>query len=208
MAKNIDLALVMDGTGSMHPIIGSFQATAFRLLDFFRKQSNEEINRLRVRVIVFGDYEFDMVPMQTTPFYDLGNEADKAEFVKAVDSFEAQGGGDIPENGLEALVYAFRSDFDEEAEPTIVMITDAPALALKERESSPSYPKDMPTYHEFVQQWNNGKDIKLYVIAPEYTAYQKLPMDLKNTKFYAVGAGFGLEGIDIEQIFAIVAKNV
>ena len=96
-------------------------------------------------MIAFRDYGCDAEPMKESQFFTLpdDNEAFKA-FVSGI---EAQGGGDAPENALEAIALALKSDWTtggSKRRHAILVFSDAPALPLGARADSPSYPAGMP----------------------------------------------------------------
>ena len=66
------------------------------------------------------------------------------------------GGGDIPEDGLEAIAYAIKSDWTTEGTDqrrVIVVWTDAPTHPLGYGSDSPAYPLGMPAGLAELGQW-------------------------------------------------------
>jgi len=145
--RNIDVVFCIDGTGSMSPCIESVKSNARRFhLEFVKAMTDlgSEIDSMRVKVVVFRDYKDDGEDaMQISPFYELPD--DDAEFAKFLAGVSAKGGGDAPENGLEALYFAMKSDFTTGAKDrqVIALFTDADALKLGERKGEAQYPSDM-----------------------------------------------------------------
>lgn len=144
----------------------------------------DEVDEFRAKFILFGDYETDEIPMHESKFYNLNKEQD--EFLKELASVPPQGGGDMPENSLEALYYAFKSDWSaigKEDRQVVMLITDAEPLPLGERSNCPSYPKDMVDLDGLLDMWNNHKNVKLNnailsIFAPEDSSYHELYFDM------------------------------
>ena len=74
---NIDICLCIDKTGSMSPIINTVKDNALNLYRDIRNSLEEKgkhVNRLRVKVIWFGDYKADKEPMlsrNSTCYYSI-----------------------------------------------------------------------------------------------------------------------------------------
>ena len=158
---SIDVVMCIDATGSMQPIIDEFKSNVRGLYQRFIKRAQDQdrdIGQLRVKVIVFRDYAYDAEPMVESRFFVLDDEVE--ELYSFVDKIEASGGGDGPENALEALAIAMKSDWvrtGTKRRHVIIMWTDAPALTLGARASSPSYPSDMPADMAELHEWWDDK---------------------------------------------------
>ena len=159
---NIDICLCIDKTGSMRPIIDTVRQNALNLYSDIRdslEAKGNHIGRLRVRVIWFGDYLADGEnAMLVSSFLTLPEQME--EFRALVNGVDAHGGGDVPEDGLEALAYAMRSDWCTDgwkSRHIIAMFTDAPAHDLGHCKASPHYPsRGMPaTYGELCEMWGD-----------------------------------------------------
>ena len=104
MTYNVDMCFCIDATGSMGPVINTVKQNA---LSFYKdvvavmEKKQKTINSMRVKVIIFRDYVADEEPMLMTKFFQLPQEA--AQFESCINSIYAAGGGDEPEDGLEAL---------------------------------------------------------------------------------------------------------
>jgi hypothetical protein len=111
-------------------------------LSFYEKleakmaERQKKIDQLRARVIVFRDYYADFVDMAMvcSKFFDLRTEA--SAFADFVSRIEAAGGGDEPENGLEALALALNSEWEKAQDfqrqrYVVVVWTDASAHELE-----------------------------------------------------------------------------
>ena len=129
LTYNVDMVFCIDCTGSMDNIIDIVKNNA---LNFYQdvtqamEVKSKHIDQLRVRVVAFRDYLADgKDAMLVTDFFKLPEQA--ADFEKCVRSLRADGGGDDPEDGLEALAYAIKSKWDTEGmkkRQVIVVWTD------------------------------------------------------------------------------------
>lgn len=159
---SIDICFVIDSTGSMGPIINQVKANALQLHNEIKAGmdgANKRVNPLRIRVIDFADFatEFDDA-LHASAFFELPGQEDAFKScVDSIDIGESIGGkgGDIPENALEALWLAMNSDWcaipaGKKGRHIIVLITDAPPLALRERSGSVGYYDD--DYPENIQK--------------------------------------------------------
>lgn len=219
--RNIDVVFCIDGTGSMSPCIGSVKENARRFhVEFVSAMTDlgSEIDSMRVKVIVFRDYHDDgKQAMVESPFYEL--PTDSADFEKFLSDITATGGGDGPENGLEALYYAMKSDFTTGAKDrqVIVLFTDAEALELRERAGEPNYPKDMVDKKGLEDLWacaSQDSSIKLrernkrlVVFAPEGSKYKEYTAVLNRSIFEPVNMADGLGEIDFKDIIKIIAAS-
>ena len=152
----VDVVMCIDGTGSMMDMIGkvktrakAFYSDYLKAMDKGGKQVRD--NHFRVKVIVFRDYkETDAPAMQESPFFELTTPEGQESYARFVDGIEATGGGDDPENALEAIFQAIKSDWSREGgrfrRHIILLFTDAPALPLQEPErvGATEYPADAP----------------------------------------------------------------
>ncbi len=219
--RNIDVVFCIDGTGSMVPCIENVKNNARRFhMEFASAMIDlgSEIDSMRVKVIVFRDYKDDGASaMVESPFFEL--PADDADFAKYMSDIAAGGGGDAPENGLEALYLAMKSDFTTGSKDrqVIVLFSDADALDLKARESAAGYPADMVDEDGFIRTWAcigqdaslklREKNKRLVIFAPEGTKYQDLNKKLNRSIFEPVNMSTGLADIDFKDIIKIIAAS-
>lgn len=155
---NVDMVFCIDATGSMAGLINTVLENA---LNFYQdvidtmKKKNKEISSLRVKVIAFRDYLADKDDaMKTTDFFSLPGDAE--EFRKCISMIVADGGGDIPEDGLEAVGYAIRSDWDKQGAKrrhVIAVWTDAPTHELGHGRSAGNYPENMAEDFSVLTEW-------------------------------------------------------
>lgn len=222
ITRNVDIVFCIDATGSMSPIMDDIKRNAVRFYTEVVEACYEHkanINALRTRIITFRDYECDGAEaMKESPFFELPTDDDIfADYLKGI---VPDGGGDAPENGLEALHYAFRSDFvtGPKDRQVIVLITDADALPLQARRGRGMYPEDMSDEDKLINTWAgavqdpgvklNPRAKRLVFFAPAGTKYQEIAGKLKGSIFQAVEPGHGLEGLDFKEIVKVIAASV
>lgn len=178
-----DIVYCIDLTSSMKPIIDKVKATALTLhkdlQDVMRNNYQRSIKQLRIKVIGFRDAYCDgSKSFEVSDFFYLPNES--KEFKNFVDRLQAKGGGDIPENSLEALAMAMQSDWCTTLDNAvrkrhiIVLFTDASAHNLEKSNDGTdgNYPMNMPkTYSELIDWWcgqgslGNGHAVNMDQIA-------------------------------------------
>lgn len=160
-----DIVYCIDLTASMRPIIQKVKDTARSLHQDLQNtmQNNYQrsICQLRIKVIGFRDFYCDgSYALEESRFFYLPDE--NAEFESFVNQLEAKGGGDIPENSLEALALAMKSDWCTTLDSSIrkrhiiVLFTDASAHPLEKAAecAGSNYPAGMPkSYSDIVSWW-------------------------------------------------------
>ena len=134
----VDVVMCIDATGSMSPFLELVKKNALSFYEDLRRtmenlDTPKVIDQFRIRIIAFRDYLADGkdAAMLRTDFFKLPEQT--AEFEAAVKSIKAAGGGDDPEDALEALGYAMKSKWTDESEycrHIITLWTDAPAHKL------------------------------------------------------------------------------
>lgn len=217
--RKIDIVFVIDGTGSMTPCIDGVKEAARTFYQQFQEEmilKGSEIELLRIKTIVFRDYKYDPEPIVESPFYEI--DADLADFEDNLNRIYATGGGDDAENGLEALHYAFKSEFVAKGpkdRQVIVLFTDADALELKERADCSNYPTDMVDTNGLIREWTspqqqnslNPRGKRLVVFAPAGSKYQEYCRSLKGSNFTAVELNTGLHEFSFDSIIKLIAAS-
>ena len=220
-ARNIDMVFCIDGTGSMGPCIEQVKSCTRRFhLEFVSAMTDlgSDIDSMRIKIIVFRDYAYDeKQSMIESPFYELPQ--DEPEFADFMKDIVAKGGGDAPENGMEALYYAMKSDFTQgpKDRQVIVLFTDDDALELGERSTSDYYPKDMVDEAGLITTWmcsSQDNSVKLcernkrmVLFAPSGTKYQKLTSAFNRSLFEPVEMKKGLGDMDFKDIIKVIAAS-
>ena len=219
--RNIDVVFCIDGTGSMSPCIEGVKRNARKFhRDFVGEMTRQgsEIDSLRIKVIVFRDYKNEgSDAIRESVFFEL--PADNADFDAFMAGITAHGGGDSPENGMEALYRAMCSDFTTGAKDrqVIVLFSDADALDLQERSDCEGYPDDMVDEDEFIETWAcvgqdetlklREKNKRLIFFAPAGSKYQSMQSRLNRSIFEPVNMSDGLGDIDFSEILKIIAAS-
>ena len=143
---HVDLVFVIDATGSMTDLIDLVKTNALNFYpDLMRvmEEKKKVIDSLRIKVVAFRDYIEDREDaMLRTNFFTLPK--DDMVFRDTVNSIEAFGGGDEPEDGLEALAFAIRSKWSDggvRRRQIIVVWSDASTHPIGYARGAFNYPK-------------------------------------------------------------------
>jgi len=228
MSYKVDIVFCIDATGSMTPIISMVKNNVLKLYEDVMnamRARHKVISGMRVRIVAFRDYYADgEEAMLMSDFFNLPEE--ETDLKECVDSIEAEGGGDIPEDGLEALAYAMKSDWVKDGvkrRHVIVMCSDAPAHEIGYAVNSKYYPKGMPASFDALSDWwgdpacegvmeENAK--RLVIFAPSDQEcdcdgqWEKLAANWNNVIYIPSNAGEGLEGLEYEQVLATIANTI
>lgn len=154
----VDIVFCIDATESMDPILDSVKKNALNFYADFQavmENKKKKVGRLRVRVIAFRDYLADgEQAMLVTNFFELPEQSQDLEM--CIRSIEAKGGGDDPEDGLEALAYAIKSDWNTESQKkrhVIVLWSDDASHNLGFGKAARCYPKGMARDFAQLSEW-------------------------------------------------------
>lgn len=215
----VDIVLVIDCTGSMRPVLNRVKQQA---LEFHGKilarmeEKKKLIDRLRMRVVAYRDFWADTEAIRELPnFVDM--ESDAKRFEAFVNELWADGGGDEPESGLEALARAIHSPWCKNStskkRSIIVVWTDASAHPLeKARENPPkNYPDRMPAnLDELTDAWDElpiaGRRLLLY--APDTSPWNEIGYHWDQTIYFPSIAGEGLAEHDMDTILEAIANSI
>lgn len=221
LTYNVDMVFCIDCTQSMDNIIELVKNNA---LNFYSDVTeamaakSKIINQLRVRVVAFRDYLADgKDAMLVTDFFNLPEEA--ADFEKCVRSIQAEGGGDDPEDGLEALAYAIKSKWTDEGvkkRHVIVVWTDEATHPLGFSRDSEYYPNGMAKDFQELSEWwggtqqngfmnDNAKRLILYT--PDAPEWDKITRNWDNVIHFPSSLE-SLNSIEYSQILETVACTV
>lgn len=158
--------------------------------------------------------------MLVTDFFTLPAEANKLE--ASVRSLYPIGGGDEPEDGLEALAYAIRSDWDSfpaaKHRNIIVLWTDAEAHPLGFGRQSRVYPKGMARdFAELTAWWgtrsnpgciHNQSAKRLLLFTPCSGNWRDIAEMWDNTVLYPSAAGTHLRELEYSTILTCIANSI
>ena len=111
--RPVDIVVVFDVTESMQPFIDGLKEATIEFADRLSKANRD----YRLGLVTFEDY----VTREDKTFTRSGRE-----FKGWMSTIQAAGGGDIPENSLDALLVASRFPFRPEAQAVVILVTDAP----------------------------------------------------------------------------------
>ncbi len=145
LARDVDIVMVIDNTGSMDEVEDAVKKKALSLYDDLIahcKAVDKPLRKVRMKFISYGDFaDSDMVESEL--FALPGKKHALARFIKDLTLTD---GGDNPENSLEALSRALDTPWTTDGNirrHIIVLVTDAETLPLGERSGSPHYPAGM-----------------------------------------------------------------
>lgn len=224
MDYTVDMVFCIDATGSMEDtsgtekrIINMVKENALHFYDDFSKMMDEKskhVRQLRIRVVAFRDYIADAEnAMLVTDFFQLPQQA--KEFEDCINSISAMGGGDIPEDGLEALAYAIRSDWTREGakkRQVIVVWTDAGTHELGFGKESPYYPKGMPEnmgqLNDWWEQYMHPNYKRLLIFAPDEEGWSYISQNWDNVIHFPSVAGNGLAERNYADIMNVLGNSI
>ncbi|MBR1759273.1 MAG: VWA domain-containing protein [Lachnospiraceae bacterium] len=219
----VDMVFCIDSTGSMESttgeqkkIINVVKENALNFYTDFKKKMEEEkkpLAQLRVRVISFRDYIADgPYAMKGTDFFLLPQQA--AEFEECINGIHAEGGGDIPEDGLEALAYAMKSKWTTQGikkRQVIVVWTDAGTHVLGFGKGSPYYPKGMPANLAELEDWWEEMDHyarRLVIFSPLTNYWNYIIDNFEQAYHMETMANAGMADCGYDKILNMLVKSL
>jgi hypothetical protein len=119
--RPVDIVFVMDVTESMQPYIDAIKQNMVNFAHDLASNNRD----YRLGLVTFEDYVVSKYPDCNCP-YQKTMTSNVNEFINWVGTLHASGGGDIPEDQLDALAYASSFPFRPQAQGIIIIITDAP----------------------------------------------------------------------------------
>ena len=219
---NVDIVMCIDATGSMRSLIEMVKRNAMQfgrdLRTMMERGDSESdpkyIDQLRVRVIAFRDYLADGdKAMLMTDFFTLPEQSE--DFSELMEEIHADGGGDDPEDGLEALGYAIReTDWvrsGERRRHIIVVWSDEGTHEIGFGKEAPNYPKNMAkSFAELSSWWEmmEGNAKRLILFTPDKSGWTEIDRNWENTLFYKSEAGKGLEEYSYQAILSAIKYSV
>ena len=219
---NVDMVFCIDATGSMDGIINMVKKNALNLYSDVMShmaKKNKHIDQLRVRIVAFRDYLADGDDaMLVTDFFSLPQQAE--DFENCVKSIEAFGGGDDPEDGLEALAYAIKSKWNTEGmkkRQVIVVWSDAATHELGFGRSEASYPANMARdFTELTSWWGDKQNSgfinqnakRLLLFTPNDNYWSTISDTWDNVIHFPSIAGEGLGEFDYSQIIDTISNTI
>lgn len=216
-----DIVLVMDATGSMTNLFDTVKKLALSLDQRIRDgllDKNRPLVKLRIKVITFRDVYVDSEWLKESRFFTLPDES--AEFHEYVEQLRAIGGGDEPENALEALSMAFKTNFIEKrvhnaarARHIVILLTDASAHKLDDsrRSACAAYPNDMPkNLTEFKAAWEelDPQAKRLALFAPNVYPWTELASSMEMTQATWSKAGVGIPEQEFTSVIKYISESI
>src|SRR6202790_4475140 len=119
--RPVDIVFVLDVTESMQPYIDAVKQNVIAFAQDLQSNSRD----YRLGLVTFEDYVVSAYP-DCNCAYRNSFTSDVKQFTDWVGTLHAGGGGDIPEDQLDALAYAAKVPCRPEAEGIIIIVTDAP----------------------------------------------------------------------------------
>jgi hypothetical protein len=216
----VDIVFCVDVTGSMTPILDQVKANALRF--YSDVQSNltakgKAIDELRVRVVAFRDIVADgEAALQESPFFEL--PAEETGFSGFVNGLVAEGGGDPPESGLEAVALAMTSPWTTRGDrrrQVIVVWTDQPAHPLDASALPPAFAGRVPAdFSALTDLWEDpqgplgSSSKRLILFAPDGPGWSDISGVWENVVHHPSQAGGGLSDVDYGTIIDSIGNSV
>jgi hypothetical protein len=216
----VDIVFCIDVTGSMTPILDQVKANALRF--YGDVQSNltakgKTIDELRVRVVAFRDIVADgEAALQESPFFEL--PAEQTGFSSFVNGLIAEGGGDAPESGLEAVALAMTSPWTTRGDrrrQVIVVWTDQPAHPLDASVLPPALAGRVPAdFSALTDMWEDpqgplgSSSKRLILFAPDGPGWSDISGVWENVVHHPSQAGGGLSDVDYGTIIDSIGNSV
>jgi hypothetical protein len=119
--RPVDIVFVLDVTESMQPYIDAVKQNVISFAEDMARNNRD----YRLGLVTFEDYVVSAASDCSCP-YQKKMTSNVQEFTQWVGSLHAGGGGDIPEDQLDALAYASTFPFRPEAQGIVIIVTDAP----------------------------------------------------------------------------------
>jgi hypothetical protein len=216
----VDIVFCIDVTGSMTPVLDAVKANALRFYEDVQTNltaKGKNVDELRVRVIAFRDFSVDDDgALQESSFYTLPDE--QVAFGGFVDGLVAEGGGDAPESGLEAVALAINSPWTSRGDrrrQVIVVWTDAPAHPLNFAVLPPDLASSVPTsFSALTDLWEDpqgpvgSSSKRLILFAPDGPGWTDISANWENVVHHPSEAGGGLSEIDYGTIVDSIGNSV
>jgi hypothetical protein len=217
----VDIVMCIDCTGSMASIINTVKNKALEFYPDLKRaleEKDKHIDTLRIKVIAFRDYYADGdLAMSESPFFNFPEQQN--EFQNSVNALVATGGGDEPENGLEALALGLKSDWNKTGDrrrEIVIVWTDASAHLLEKSGKPSNYPAILPKNFNELSDWWSGDQKgyvsstaqRLIIYAPDSYPWSDISNVWENVIHYPSKAGDGLKEFDYDTILSAIVKSV
>jgi len=219
---NVDIVMCIDCTGSMSGILDTVKANVLKFYPDLKaacETKDKNIDQLRIKVIAFRDFNADLAEaVKSTEFMTIPEQ--DLDFKSFINGLVPDGGGDEPENGLEAIAMAINSDWTsggDRRRQIIVVWSDASTHSLENPITKNSYyPTNMPkNFDELTDWWEDDQKGKMsksakriILFAPDATAWTEIGVNWKNAIHHTAKAGEGLSEVDYETILSAIVNSI
>jgi len=216
----VDIVFCIDVTGSMTPIIDAVKANALRFYDDVQTNltaKGKNVDELRVRVVAFRDFAADgAAALEESPFFRL--PAEQTAFSDFVNGLIAEGGGDAPESGLEAVALAMNSPWTTRGDrrrQVVVVWTDQPAQTLEPTVVPEELRTRVPAdFSALTDLWEDpqgplgASSKRLILFAPDGPGWSDISAVWENVVHHPSQAGGGLSDVDYGTIIDSIGNSV
>jgi hypothetical protein len=202
----VDIVFCIDVTGSMDPILDAVKANALGFYDDVQTNltaKGKNVAQLRVRVVAFRDLVADGgAAIEESPFFGL----------------RAEGGGDAPESGLEAVALAINSPWTRTGDrrrQVIVVWSDQPAHPLDPASTPADLVSRIPAdFSALTDAWEDEQGVmgasskRLILFAPDGPGWSDISAVWENVVHNPSTAGGGLSEVDYGTIIDSIGNSV
>ena len=170
--RPVDLVFVMDVTESMQPYIDAIKQNMVNFAHDLASNNRD----YRLGLVTFEDYVVSKYPDCNCP-YQKTMTSDVNQFINWVGTLHASGGGDIPEDQLDALAYASSFPFRPQAQGIIIIITDAPPHHKGDGSANTQHDQGFWDHHQKGQDVTDltGDDVAAMMKRNGLTLYAVVP---------------------------------
>jgi hypothetical protein len=217
---SVDIVFCIDVTGSMDPILDAVKANALGFYDDVQSNlvaKGKNVAQLRVRVVAFRDLVADGdAAVEESPFFALPDE--RARFSEFVGGLRAEGGGDAPESGLEAVALAMSSPWTRTGDrrrQVIVVWSDQPAHQLDASVVPADLRSRIPAdFSGLTDAWEDEQGLmgssskRLILFAPDGPGWSDISAVWENVVHNPSVAGGGLSDVDYGTIIDSIGNSV
>lgn len=224
---DVDIVFVIDATGSMTPFLERVKNEALYFmqgLEVALAEKKRVVRQVRLKVIAFRDIYYDDVHLMESPFFLMPSQ--QQEYANFVAGLEASGGGDAPENSLEALALAIRSRWStdnavQKRRQIIALFTDTiphPLDSPKRYDSAvnhkyPSLLDDIKSLDDLQMEWMNPQTIsasgkRLALFAPDAEPWNTIKTWDLVVPGAPLQANMGAEEASMNLVYQFIANSV
>lgn len=211
---DVDVVMCIDNTGSMKDLLDMVKKNALNFhsdLQTYAAKKRRNIKKTRLKVIAFGDLA--QTPINESSMFVIPEEMDK--YQSFINGISCGGGGDEPENGLEALAMAINTDWvisDYRCRHVILLYTDASAHTLENSLTHTSfYPPNMPgSLTELTDLWNrmDNQARRLVLFAPSVYPWNDITLSWSDVSHKTENLDVVLSGDGYEEILEAICKSL